>query len=285
MARIRTIKPEFWTDERLTECSLSARLLFIAALNFADDYGNLDRSARQLKGQAFPHDDIDCDALIRELLRAGSLIEYKVADSLYLHIKNFEKHQLINHKSKPRLPLYDDSVRTPMQLPEPSGSPPVALLALREGNGAKRKAAEEEGNGEKPTARGTRLPEDWPLTEKRRDFAASLGLQNIERIFANFSDHWIGMPGGRALKREWDRAWHTWCRNEIDRQPRANGHAILARRDEAAWAEAHAAAKAIGFRPPGINESVGAYMTDIKLQRDTPPKFSLSQLAARAQQR
>ena len=29
MPRIRTIKPEFWTDEKIIELSLPARLLFI----------------------------------------------------------------------------------------------------------------------------------------------------------------------------------------------------------------------------------------------------------------
>jgi hypothetical protein len=60
MARIRTIKPDFWTDEALADCSPTARLLFIATWSFADDHGNLERSARQLKAQAFPYDNIDC---------------------------------------------------------------------------------------------------------------------------------------------------------------------------------------------------------------------------------
>ena len=34
MARIRSVKPELWTDPEFTECSLSARLLFIASWNF-----------------------------------------------------------------------------------------------------------------------------------------------------------------------------------------------------------------------------------------------------------
>ena len=53
MARIRTVKPEFWTDRRVGECSPNARLLFIATWNFADDHGGLDRSAKQLKAQGY----------------------------------------------------------------------------------------------------------------------------------------------------------------------------------------------------------------------------------------
>nr|MBF6067360.1 primosomal protein [Klebsiella pneumoniae] len=37
MARIRTIKPEFWTDEDMAEVSEPACLLAIGLLNYADD--------------------------------------------------------------------------------------------------------------------------------------------------------------------------------------------------------------------------------------------------------
>lgn len=115
MARIRTIKPDFWTDEKLTECSLSARLLFIGLLNFADDNGNLTRSSKKIKMQIFPADVIDCEPLIAELTTHGVLIEYSVNDDKYLHIKGFLKHQLINRPSKSNIPmpqLNDDSLST-----------------------------------------------------------------------------------------------------------------------------------------------------------------------------
>lgn len=104
MARIRTIKPDFWTDERLTECSLSARLLFIGTWNFADDNGNLPRSAKKLKMQIFPADSFDCEPLIQELITHGVLIEYSVNNENYLHIKNFKKHQIVNRPSKSSIP-------------------------------------------------------------------------------------------------------------------------------------------------------------------------------------
>ena len=39
MARIRTVKPDIWTDEKFVELSPLARLLFIGLWNFADDEG------------------------------------------------------------------------------------------------------------------------------------------------------------------------------------------------------------------------------------------------------
>lgn len=104
MARIRTIKPDFWTDEKLTECSVSARLFFIGTWNFADDNGNLQRSAKKLKMQIFPADPVDCEPLIQELIGQGMLSEYSVSGENYLHIKGFKKHQVINRPSKSGLP-------------------------------------------------------------------------------------------------------------------------------------------------------------------------------------
>lgn len=134
MARIRTIKPEFWTDDALTECSVSARLLFIGTWNFADDYGNLDRSAKQIKARVFPLDSINCEPLIQELLAQNLLVEYEVEGKKYLHIQGFAKHQVINRPSKPGVPAFDKAHVT---LTEPSVSP----HAGREGKGKERKGS------------------------------------------------------------------------------------------------------------------------------------------------
>lgn len=141
MARIRTIKPEFWTDDRVGECSPSARLLFLASLNFADDHGGLDRSAKQLKAQAFPYDQIDCEPLVQELLKVGLLAEYEVSGKKYLHIIGFRKHQKVERPALPRYPVYDPSLRTQLPLTEGSPSPTQGLeVSSLEGNGR-------EGNG------------------------------------------------------------------------------------------------------------------------------------------
>jgi hypothetical protein len=124
MARIRTVKPEFWIDERIGECSPTARLLFIATWNFADDNGNLERSARQLKAQAFPYDSFDLEPLLVDLISKGLLEEYEVSGHKYLHISNFEKHQKIEKKSLARHPLPNSY---------PTTTRPVGIV--REGKG------------------------------------------------------------------------------------------------------------------------------------------------------
>lgn len=137
MARIRSIKPEFWTDETLADCSPTARLLFIGTWNVADDYGNLERSARQVKAQIFPYDNIDCESLLTELLNVGVLVEYEVEGKKYMHIKNFGKHQKIDKMSKARCPL-----------PEGSPTPPREDDEEQDGKGreGKGKEGKEQGN-------------------------------------------------------------------------------------------------------------------------------------------
>lgn len=104
MARIRSIKPDFWTDEKIVELSFEARLLFIGSWNFADDSGNLQRSAKKMKMQIFPADAIDCEPLIQSLIDHGLFIEYSVNGEEFIHIKAFKDHQVVNRPSKSSIP-------------------------------------------------------------------------------------------------------------------------------------------------------------------------------------
>jgi len=112
VARIRTVKPEFWTDEKIVELPFEARLFFIGSWNFADDNGNLERSSKKLKMQIFPADVIDCEPIIQSLITHGLLREYAVNGKSYLHVCGFSKHQVINRKSKHGLPQPNNSRST-----------------------------------------------------------------------------------------------------------------------------------------------------------------------------
>jgi hypothetical protein len=155
MARIRTIKPDFWTDEKLTECSLSARLLFIGLWNFADDNGNLVASAKKIKMQIFPADNIDCQPLLNELIAQGVLIEYSVNCDKYLNIKNFSKHQKINRPSSSSIPQ-------PL-LTDGSLNPHGEITDGREGKGK----GKEVKNPPNPPAGGESSPDDKPKRERK----------------------------------------------------------------------------------------------------------------------
>lgn len=102
MARIRTVKPEFWTDEKVVELDYSDRLLFIGMWNFADDQGYLDFRPKRIKMQVFPGDDLDVVRALERLWRAGLLALYRGPNGLVLHIINWEKHQRVSNPARER---------------------------------------------------------------------------------------------------------------------------------------------------------------------------------------
>ena len=95
MARIRTIKPQFWVSEQIADCSTSARLLFIGLWNFCDDNGVHPAKHRTLKGELFPLEDISVDAVagwVAELIKAGLIAEYEADGARYWHVTGWTRH-------------------------------------------------------------------------------------------------------------------------------------------------------------------------------------------------
>ena len=104
MARIRTIKPEFWQDEELSQCSTEARLLAIGLLNMADDEGYFKAHPALIRASVFPFDE---SLIIHGLLSELSNIEYirltvGSDGKSYGIVNNFTKHQKVN-RPKPSI--------------------------------------------------------------------------------------------------------------------------------------------------------------------------------------
>jgi hypothetical protein len=109
MARIRSIKPEFWDDRRLAKrTSRDARLLYIGLWNLADEHSRLNGDPQWLKGQIFSFDD-DIDAktvagLLDELDTAGRIVRYDHDGDPYIFLPFLARHQRLEPKVKSRLP-------------------------------------------------------------------------------------------------------------------------------------------------------------------------------------
>lgn len=110
MARMRYVKPEFWTDSRMVQLSRDARLLYIGTWNFAlCDKGHLEDDPLRLKLQIFPMDDVDVAALLGELMAAGRIVRVTDGESSWLWIKRLEPHQKVEARWKPRCPACNAS--------------------------------------------------------------------------------------------------------------------------------------------------------------------------------
>jgi hypothetical protein len=93
MARLRTIKPGFFTNDQLGECSPLARLLFAGLWCHADRAGRLEDRPKRLKVEVLPYDDCDIEALLGELVAGGFIVRYVAGGARYIAIPTWLKHQ------------------------------------------------------------------------------------------------------------------------------------------------------------------------------------------------
>jgi hypothetical protein len=109
MARIRTIKPEFWDSPSVAQVSPWSRLLFIAMWNWADDHGRGTANLKELEGFAFPNDTKFTDRsgntvhfrdLVAEVAEAFGVLFYTVRGRPYYEIPSWDDHQRNERRSK-----------------------------------------------------------------------------------------------------------------------------------------------------------------------------------------
>lgn len=98
MARIRTIKPDFFTSEDIVGISPLARLLYIATWLEADREGRFVWRPKTLKLRYLPGDQCDIEMLADELVSAGLVVTYEINGQTFAEIPTFAKHQVINNR-------------------------------------------------------------------------------------------------------------------------------------------------------------------------------------------
>jgi hypothetical protein len=106
MARIRSIKPEFWTSEQIMGLNPLTRLLFIGMWNFADDYGRMPYAPATIKAQVLPGDTMELQLIrnmLTELSSAGLILLYTAKGREYIEITGWS-HQKIDRPHKPKYP-------------------------------------------------------------------------------------------------------------------------------------------------------------------------------------
>ena len=233
MARIRTIKPEFWRNEALSNISSEACLLAIGLLNHCDDEGYFNANPKLVESDVFPLRNLSntTTVLLRELSDIGFINVFSGSDGkIYGHIVNFSKHQVINKKNASK-------IKELCELPYDYGSDTVALQV---GNG------KEQGNGngkerkkkskpvfsvsvEKPESVSDRIWEEFVSHRRRKDARiTALVMEEITEQAAM-----AGWSLENALKELIVRNWQTfkadWVKDK-NNQPQLSKNAELVQR-------------------------------------------------------
>ena len=108
MPRSRTIRPEFWSDEKLASVSRESRLTFAGLWGTSDDYGVTKGNAAWLKSQMFPYDDdlkiSKFQEWLCELEKLRRILPFSVEGEKYYYIPKFRAHQKVDKPSKTRNP-------------------------------------------------------------------------------------------------------------------------------------------------------------------------------------
>jgi hypothetical protein len=199
MPRIRTIKPDFFTDEDVAELAPLVRLLFIAMWTLADKAGRLKDKPSTIKARCLPFDKLDVDDALLQLEGGRFIQRYEVESIPYIQIRTWNDHQRPHHTEKPSvIPPCDNGYLTVRQ-PSVTAHDPCAHIGMEKGK-------ERNGEGERKGRAVARFVP--PSVEEVAAYIKQAGLQIDPQAFVDFYSSKGWQVGKSAMK-----DWHAAARN------------------------------------------------------------------------
>lgn len=157
MARIRTIKPEFFTSEDIVSMTPLARLFYVSLWCESDREGRLEWKPGTFKMRYLPGDNCDVAELAKELTDKGLIVLYSANGKHYAEIPTFTEHQVINNReSESSIPAR--VIHASARVKAPSSR------AKAEGKGREGKEGREPAR-----TRFDDFWETWPKSERKQD--------------------------------------------------------------------------------------------------------------------
>lgn len=101
MPRARNLKPGFFKNEDLAECSAWARLCFAGLWTLADREGRLEDRPKRIKGELFAFDSFDVEPLLCELEKRSFIVRYEIDGERFIQVSKFLTHQTPHYSEKP----------------------------------------------------------------------------------------------------------------------------------------------------------------------------------------
>ena len=228
MARIRTIKPEFWDSPSTAKASPWARLLFIALWNWADDHGRGTANLKELEGFAFPNDDQFTDSsgntvhfrdLVAEVSDCFGVLFYTVDNRPFYEIPTWNEHQRNERRSKqskyPSPQVSQGVAEIPCNVAE---IPHTSVTGTGEegnrGTDIFREVAEPKPPAQKKKP-ATRLPDSWEPTDAHVKKAQELGV-DLALEAEKFRNH---AEANDRKQASWNAAFSNWLIQSRSYQP------------------------------------------------------------------
>jgi len=218
MARIRSIKPQFWTSEQIAECSPNARLLFIGMWNFCDDYGVHPASVARLKMEIFPADALsteDIRRMVAELLANGLIEEYEIpGEGRYWWVTGWDRHQKPDTKTG-LYPLPSGAIGKKIRRTNAEDSPNGSRTLADHSPTDKEKEKEKE-KSIPPSApkqkKLTGVDPDFQINETGLKYAKERGVNVATQLQAFLNHH-----QAKATKlKDWQAGWRVWCDKSVE---------------------------------------------------------------------
>ena len=100
MARIRTIKPEFWQDEKLAPLAPIDRLVFLGLISMSDDLGRVHDNVKMIDAFIFPESPDTSRESLATLSRLSRLVRGLTSSGQrVIQITNWTRHQKVDRPS------------------------------------------------------------------------------------------------------------------------------------------------------------------------------------------
>lgn len=215
MARIRSIRPEFWTRQNHRGLSPTARLVLLGLISHADDAGRVEACPRLLVQRLFPFGGVGERTMAASLSELAALsppeiLPYTVNGQDYVELPGFRdaeswQYQMIQHPSKSRFP--ERPLTCSMSPHEGDSGPHEPSQRKREvesGAGIEAGVGEGSGEGSAPPPPDAGVAEPRP---PRAKIAARLGAlmadgDKFGKELAEEAKFLLGVPS-----RKRDGAW------------------------------------------------------------------------------
>lgn len=223
MARIRTIKPDFFTSEDIVSLSPLARLLYIATWLEADRDGRFVWRPKTLKLRYLPGDLCDIEDLAAELVKSGLVVPYEIDGQPFAEIPSFARHQVINNRESASVIHERQHVACPTRAPRDDDACPTRDDAIatplmgRERKGRERNTPAEKSPAIFPSKqksskqKSTPLPDNFVISARVKDWALENGHTMLEARLAHFTGY--AAANGKTYA-DWDQALMNAIRDD-----------------------------------------------------------------------